>query len=138
KTFTVEGLAALGLDSDDALALLGSLQRKEVVALQSDPRSPERGQYGFLQDLVKRVAYETLSKRDRKGLHLAAAHHLAHDWTGEEDDVVEIVAHHFTKAYEAVPDAPDAADIKAHARTALLHAGERARSLAANADAEIY
>jgi class 3 adenylate cyclase/tetratricopeptide (TPR) repeat protein len=139
KTFTRAALADLsGSTPADVQALLDGLQRKEIVALQSDPRSPERGQYGFLQDLVKRVAYETLSRRDRKGLHMAAAHHLAREWTGEDDDVIEIVAHHFTQAYEAAPDAPDAADIKAHARTALLHAGERAKALAANADAQAY
>ena len=33
--------------------------------MQADPRSPEHGQYGFLQDLVRHVAYETLSKRER-------------------------------------------------------------------------
>ena len=46
--------------------------RKEVLAVQADPRSPERGQYGFLQDLLRTVAYETLSKRERKARHLAA------------------------------------------------------------------
>ena len=56
--------------------LLASLVRKEVLGVQSDPRSPERGQYGFLQDLVRHVAYETLSKRERKNRHLAAADHL--------------------------------------------------------------
>ena len=35
--------------------------------------SPERGQYGFLQDIVKKVAYETISKKERKTKHLAAA-----------------------------------------------------------------
>ena len=30
--------------------------------MNADPRSPERGQYSFLQDIVKRVAYETLSQ----------------------------------------------------------------------------
>ena len=44
--------------------------------MQADPRSPERGQYAFLQDIVKRVAYETLSLRDRKAKHLAAAEFL--------------------------------------------------------------
>ena len=34
--------------------LLASLVRKEVLSVQADPRSPERGQYGFLQDLVAR------------------------------------------------------------------------------------
>ena len=38
------------------------LVRKEVLAIETDPRSPERGQYGFLQALVQRVAYDTLSR----------------------------------------------------------------------------
>ena len=45
--------------------------------MQADPRSPEHGQYGFLQDLVRHVAYETLSKRERRARHLAAAAHLS-------------------------------------------------------------
>ena len=45
--------------------------------LDSDPRSPERGQYGFVQALIQRVAYETLSRRDRKAKHLAAAAYLS-------------------------------------------------------------
>ena len=57
--------------------LLTSLVRKEVLGVQADPRSPEHGQYGFLQDLVRHVAYETLSKRERRARHLAAADHLS-------------------------------------------------------------
>src|SRR5262249_11388107 len=73
KTFTKAGLSFVSSMSEPELeALLASLLRKEVLTLQADPRSPERGQYGFLQDLVKRVAYETLSKRERKALHLAS------------------------------------------------------------------
>ena len=53
-----------------------SLVRKEMLVLDSDPRSPERGQYGFLQALVQRVAYETPSRRGRKAKHLAAAAYL--------------------------------------------------------------
>ena len=53
-----------------------ALVRKEVLGVQADPRSPERGQYGFLQDLVRQVAYETLVRRDRKARHLAAAAQL--------------------------------------------------------------
>ncbi len=41
-----------------------------------DPRSPERGQYAFVQALIREVAYNTLSKKDRKKLHLAAARHF--------------------------------------------------------------
>ena len=46
--------------------VLASLVRKEVLAVQADPRSPEHGQYGFLQDLVRHVAYETLSRHERR------------------------------------------------------------------------
>src|SRR5205814_8091275 len=67
KTFTKAGLAALsGLSEAELEPLLTSLTRKEFVSVQADPRSPERGQYGFMQDLLKHVAYETLSKRARK------------------------------------------------------------------------
>jgi predicted ATPase len=61
KTFTERGLAALGGVAEAEIgALLTGLVRKEVLSLQTDPRSPEHGQYGFLQDLVRHVAYETL------------------------------------------------------------------------------
>ena len=39
--------------------------------MQSDRFSPERGQYVFLSDLVRWVAYETPSKKERKSRHLA-------------------------------------------------------------------
>ena len=35
--------------------VLTGLVRKEVLSLQADPLSPERGQYGFLQELVRRA-----------------------------------------------------------------------------------
>src|SRR5438094_61431 len=84
--------------------LLAALLRKEVLAIQADPRSPERGQYAFLQDIVKRVAYETVSKRERKAKHLAAAEFLSSTWGAEEDEIAEVVATHFLDAYEAAPD----------------------------------
>ena len=65
-----------GSTESDLEPLLGALVRKEVLAIQADPRSPERGQYAFLQDIVRHVAYETLSKRERKAKHLGAAQFL--------------------------------------------------------------
>ncbi|HZT45371.1 MAG TPA: adenylate/guanylate cyclase domain-containing protein, partial [Gaiellaceae bacterium] len=135
KTFTKQGLAALsGLEDAAIEQLLTSLVRKEVFSLQADPRSPERGQFGFLQDLLKRVAYETLSRKERKARHLAAAAHLGSAWA-DEQEIVEVVASHYLDAYRLVPDADDAAEIKQRAREALARAGERAASLAATAEA---
>ena len=135
KTFTRQGLAAVsGRSETDIETLLTRLVRKEVFSLQVDPRSPERGQYGFLQDLLKRVAYETLSKRERKARHLAAAAYLTTAWA-DEQEIVEVVASHYVDAYRLDPDADDAGEIKAHAREALTRAGERAASLAATEEA---
>ena len=135
RTFTLRGLATVsGLDGPLLEPLLTSLVRKEIVSLSADPMSPERGQYGFLQDLVKKVAYDTLSRKDRKALHLAAATYLRS--LGDDDETVEVVAAHYLDAYTAAPDDPDADDVKGQARDALVRAGDRAASLAATAEAE--
>ena len=137
KTFTQDGLAALCDEPVTTLEpLLGALVRKEVLSRQADPRSPEHGQYGFLQDLVRHVAYETLSKRDRRAKHLAAAAYLSASLV--EDEVVEVLAAHYLSAYRAAPDAPDAPEIRERARDALAQAGERAASLGAAAEAQRY
>ncbi|HEY8774368.1 MAG TPA: AAA family ATPase, partial [Gaiellaceae bacterium] len=138
KTFTRRAVAALsGLGDAELEPLLASLVRKELFGLQADPRSPEHGQYGFLQDLVRHVAYETLSKRERQARHLAAAAHLEASFA-DEDEVVEVLASHYLDAYQSVPDAEDAAEIKAKAREMLRRAGERAASLAAAREAQRY
>ena len=136
KTFTKESLAALsGLSEAELDPLLTGLVRKEVLGVQADPRSPERGQYGFLQDLVRRVAYETLARRDRKSRHLAAAAQLEASFGVAEQEIVEVVAAHYVAAYEAQPEADDAAEIKANAREHLARSGERAGSLGAVGEA---
>jgi class 3 adenylate cyclase/predicted ATPase len=139
KTSFRPALAALhGSDEAQLGALLTSLVRKEFLSVQADPRSPERGQYGFLQDLVRKVAYDTLSRKERKARHLAAADHLVGSWGGDEDEIVEVVASHLLEAYRVAPDAPDAEGIKSRARETIARAGERAASLAANDEAERY
>jgi class 3 adenylate cyclase/tetratricopeptide (TPR) repeat protein len=137
KTFTPAALATLtGADLAQLEDTLGVLVRREVLGLQSDPRSPEHGQYGFLQDLLRHVAYETLPKRERRAKHLAAADFLGSSLT--EDEVAEVVASHLVEAYRLDPDALDAAEIAARARAALSRAGERAASLGASAEALRY
>ena len=123
KTFSKAALSALsGLSEADLEPLLASLARKEVLGVQSDPRSPEHGQYGFLQDLVRHVAYETLSKRERKARHLAAAAHLENVFA-DEDEVAEVLASHYLAAVDAAPDADDAGEIRAKAREMLGASG---------------
>jgi class 3 adenylate cyclase/tetratricopeptide (TPR) repeat protein len=137
KVFTKPGLTALtGRSEAELEPLLGALVRKEMLAIQADPRSPERGQYSFLQDLVKRVAYDTLSKKERKMKHLAAADFLLSLSSAEEDEAIEVVASHYLDAYAAAPGDPDAERIRSQARDTLVRAAERAASLAANVEAQ--
>ena len=139
KTFTATALAAItGVTPADLEQILWSLVRKEFLQIQTDPLSPERGQYGFLQDLVQRVAYETLGRHDRKARHLAVAAYLTAGEEFEEDEIVEVVAAHYVDAVRADPDAPDAHELRGRACTALTRAGERAASLAAGVDAVRY
>jgi predicted ATPase/class 3 adenylate cyclase len=137
KTFSPQGLAAIsGREENDLQPILTSLVVKEVLSVQADPRSPERGQYGFLQDLVRTVAYETISKRERRAKHLAAATYLEGAWSAEAEEIVEVMASHYLEAWRLDPDAPDAQEIKAKAREMLVRAAERAASLAAAEEAQ--
>ena len=136
KTFTPQGLAVIAGRPEAELApLLASLVAKEVLSVQADPRSPERGQYGFLQDLVRTVAYETLPKRERRGKHLAAAGYLEEMWSAGSDEIVEVVAAHYLEAWRIDPDATDAEQIKGRARAMLVRSAERAAALAASEEA---
>jgi tetratricopeptide (TPR) repeat protein len=136
KTFTKRALGAVSGNSEEDLdPLLASLVRKEVLTLEADPRSPERGQYGFLHALFQKVAYDTLSRRERKARHLAVAAYFEDEWGPEDSEVVEMVASHYLEAYRASPDAEDAAGIKARACARLARAAERAASLAASEEA---
>ena len=86
---------------------------------------------------MRHVAYETLSKKERRARHLAAAAYLV-DAFPNEDEITEVLASHYLDAYTALPDAEDAAEVKAKARAALARAGDRAESLGASGEALRY
>ncbi len=137
KTFGARGLAALSDTDEESVApALERLVRKELLTIDADPRSPERGQYGFLQALVQRVAYETLARRERGRLHRAAASFLEHEAGIDPDEIAEVIAAHHRDAFEADPNGPDAAASRLAAGAWLERAGERAASLGAPEDGQ--
>jgi class 3 adenylate cyclase/tetratricopeptide (TPR) repeat protein len=138
KAFTPAALAAITtLDVDVIEPRLRALVQKDLLAVQSDPRSPERGQYVFVQDLVRAVAYGTLARRERKQRHLAVADYLSSSWS-DEDEIAEVIASHLVEAYEAEPSALDSAAIGERARSALVSAAEHASALGGSESACRY
>jgi tetratricopeptide (TPR) repeat protein len=128
-SFTREGLLALSSPGVDVDGVLDSLLRKEILEVQNDPRSPERGQYRFLQALVRQVAYDTLSRRDRKSRHLAAAAHLAEAFDDAGDLAAVLAQHHLDALDASSTDDADHAELALQARTLLVRAAARAEAL---------
>ena len=99
------GLGAVsGFDTESLDTSLRALVRRELLVHDVDPRSPERGQYAFVQSLVREVAYGTLAKRDRRSRHLAAARFF--EGLGE-DELAGALASHYLAAYRASSDDPE-------------------------------
>jgi class 3 adenylate cyclase len=136
QRFTLAGLAAVNGRTDDELEpMLADLTRKELLSQDVDPRSPERGQYGFVQGVIREVAYSTLSKAARRSRHLAAA---AYFESLDEPDVAGVVASHYLDAYRSEPGAAGSEDVADLARTWLAKAAGRAQSLGSPEQAIVY
>jgi tetratricopeptide (TPR) repeat protein len=118
--------------------MLDRLVIKQVLSRDDDPRSPEKGQYVFLQALLRSVAYGTLSRRNRKARHLAAARYLERTWPGEAADIAEVLASHYLEAIRADPEAGDVDALRASAGERLTAAGRAAASLALGHEAQRY
>ncbi len=133
QQFTVEGLAAVSGSTVTSLEpRLHGLVRRELFTLQADPRSPERGQYGFVQGLIREVAYNTLARRDRKDRHLAAARYFE---SIGSDELAGALAGHYLAAHANAAEGPEANALATQARLALRGAAERAAALGSYAQA---
>lgn len=129
QSFTLEGLTALtGRSGGELEPQLRDLVRRELLQLETDPRSPERGQYQFVQSLIREVAYGRIAKTDRRDRHVKVADYF-HSVAPIEAAVV--VASHYLDAYQADPDD----ELAAKARGALMDAARRAADLYSDAQA---
>lgn len=133
-SFTKAGLTALH-EGNDLDTILAALLSKEIFSVQTDRYSGEHGQLRFVQAVVRQVAYSTLSRRDRRARHLAAAAFLA-DQFDDKQDLAVVVAQHLLDAVDASsPDDTDVPDVTRKAVLLLERAGARAAALGAPAEA---
>src|SRR5215203_762860 len=135
----VKGLAILGhsfrrdaisavttASNDEVDATLQALVRKGVLQVVAESTSPAAEEYQFVQSILRTVASDLLSRRQRKVRHLAVATRLEES---SPVDVVELVAAHYNDAYQAARNDPDKDDIRARAATAYGRAADRVTSL---------
>jgi class 3 adenylate cyclase/tetratricopeptide (TPR) repeat protein len=135
--FSRSTAAALGQLGEEQLdGVLESLVRKQVLAISADPLSPDRGQYAFAQGMLRTVAYEMLSRQERKPRHRAAAEHLRRVFPDDGEDVAEVIASHYLDAYRAAREDPDAEMLRLEAVAALRRAAQRAAIVGAPEVAE--
>jgi class 3 adenylate cyclase/predicted ATPase len=126
-TFPAEALIGVsGQDEPVVRAALNELVRREVLSVSADVLSPEKGSYRFTHQMLRQVAYDTLSRRDRKARHLAVAAHLRAAFPGDGEEVTDVIARHYLDALEALPGDPDTGQIRGQAIAALIRAAERA------------
>jgi class 3 adenylate cyclase/tetratricopeptide (TPR) repeat protein len=123
QSFSIEGLTVLtGRPAGDLEGSLRSLVNQELLRFEADPRSPERGQYQFVQGVIQEVAYGRIAKADRKDRHVKVAEYY------ESESPVEaavVIASHYLNAYEAGLEE----ELADRARAALMNAAGRAVEL---------
>jgi len=124
-SFTIDGVAHItGIDEDDLKPRLAVLVAAELLEVNRDPRSPERGQFQFIQSLIREVAHGRISREVRKERHLQVAAYL--ETLGPE--LAPIVASHYLDAYAAA-SGEEAEELRVKARDSLLAASDRAAEL---------
>ncbi|MFN8620929.1 MAG: adenylate/guanylate cyclase domain-containing protein [Chloroflexota bacterium] len=133
RSFGVPALVAVSnLGGEDIEPRLRAMARRELLSLDTDPRSPERGQYAFVQALIREVAYNTLARPDRCAKHLAAARWFESQGS---DELAGALARHYFAAWQNSPDGAEADALAGQARLALTAAANRALALYANVQA---
>jgi class 3 adenylate cyclase len=135
-SFGLPALQAVARSGPEEIGpMLQHLVQRELLVVDDDPRSPERGQYRFVQGLLREVAYGTLSRDDRRARHLAAARY--YEALGD-DELSGVLAQHYVDAYQAHPDGPEGAAVATQARVALRAAAQRAADLGSHRRAHGY
>jgi class 3 adenylate cyclase/tetratricopeptide (TPR) repeat protein len=135
QSFTLQALTALrDEEADKVERRLSGLVRHEILEVVRDPRSPERGQYHWVQSLLREVAYARIAKSDRHELHLLAARYFR---DLEDAELAPVAAAHYISAREAASGPLHDLDAElgkaldaALERALLLHAHEQVVSLA--------
>jgi class 3 adenylate cyclase/tetratricopeptide (TPR) repeat protein len=127
STFRPETVAVVaGIDAASVRDALIELVRKEMLFVEDDPRSPERGQFSFIQAVMREVAVGMLSRRDRATKHLAVARYAE---ALVDDELAGMIASQYLEAVRATPADEVDPTVTSLAVEWLQRAANRAKSL---------
>jgi class 3 adenylate cyclase len=104
---------------------IDALLRRELLAVNEELSSPGHGELGFVQDLVREVAYHTLARTERRAMHLAAARYLE----TLDADVAEQLGGHLVEAFRLTSQPREANRLARRAVAALRQAARGATAL---------
>ncbi|MDJ0924594.1 MAG: adenylate/guanylate cyclase domain-containing protein [Acidimicrobiia bacterium] len=130
-SFTSRGLAAMsGLDPSALEVVLEQLVRRELLEFESDAKSPERGQYRFVQSMIRDVAYGRLTREERRVRHLYAAEYFA---SLGETELAGAVSSHLMATRDLTSDSVEVQALTNRATVALAEAADRASQVHSHA-----
>ncbi len=132
RTFWTGAVAhLLGATGTEVQWILDRLETRGLVLADPDSVLSDEREYRFKHSLVREVAYHSLTRRDRSGLHRAVADWLRRGSDASRREMVALEAHHLAQAYDglrgAVTDEAEADALRSRAILALLAASESAR-----------
>ena len=125
KTFPPDTLAELtGRDEVEVRQTLESLVRREFLGIQTDGDPPSVASLvPAVDDAAGRVRHAIAARPQDEARRIARL--LESTWSGDEDEIVEVIASHYVDAYRADPEANDAIELRSKARQ-TSHASGRA------------
>ena len=136
QTFSIAAVRAVsGLGEEDLEAALRVLTGRDLLAVVTDRLSSEEGQYTFVQSVVRTVAYQTQSRRDRLERHLAAVTFLE-PLADTDSELNTVISQHLRDATGLVAvDDPQRAEIVRRLGTWLERSAARSVAVGAPGDA---
>jgi len=143
RTFWTGALTFL-LDWEESRVeeILDGLEQRDLVLARLDSDLGVDREYRFRHVLIRDVAYETLSRRDRTSIHRWVAEWFTRSAGDRRRELIGLQAHHLVNAYDGMVaqggDDPEAEQIRGEAFTSLLLASAQAKRRVALGEAKHF
>ena len=124
-TFPAEALIAVsGRDEPSVRATLADLVRREVLSVSADPLSPSGAATGSPRRCCGRSPTTRCPAATARPATWPWPRTCARSFPGDGEEVTDVIARHYLDALNAVPDAPDAAEIRGQAVAVIIRAAD--------------